>query len=331
MFMAKIRKFSVVGVLLLLVIALPHAGAQEGQPLVYGDMVEGTIDDPDTTVSYVFEAGASDVIGITVLADGGSFDPAIDLYDPAGELLVSVEDTYLLNPALLGYWLEQAGEYTITVRSQDGQGDFIIILDGERGYSRGEILFEETFDNNDMDWETADDEGVFSDIVDGQYVIEHDIPEPGNYWVVAPGFTDDTYDIWFEEPYEFQVEVSDVQSSTGRYQVSAIFNVGFNYSPFTMFTIYHDGRWKLWDSTTAEYAEGLIEPIDFMDGTTRTLTVRVMEGTYAFLIDDLFVASTDAYLYATSGRVGFGIGGVRQDSNATVSAHFDNLVVYDLE
>ncbi|RPI99920.1 MAG: hypothetical protein EHM39_05700, partial [Chloroflexi bacterium] len=48
-------------------------------PLVYGQTVDGTIDDNQPSVLYIFDAAAGDVITVAMIVTGGDLDPFLVL------------------------------------------------------------------------------------------------------------------------------------------------------------------------------------------------------------------------------------------------------------
>jgi hypothetical protein len=194
-----------------------------------------------------------------------------------------------------------------------------------------DALFEETFDNNDADWETADEPDVVtSNIEYGEYKMSYTPSDPTqNIWLVAPGFTDFSNAPIFEGSYTATVEVTSVNSESGNYFVGMIFQVQEGYDGYLEFLINQDGRWTVskGDLKEAEtLADGeLDEAVDFTDGT-HTITVTVSDGEFSFSIDDTEIDQTvedDSFSEGTVGLV-VGTGGEAGDH---VSATFDNLVV----
>jgi hypothetical protein len=300
-------------------------------------MVEGSITDPDTPATYQFEARANDIIRITALADDTSqLNLALDLLGPAGELVASNDDYYLQNPAMLEQHLPERGTYQIAVRSESGTGGFLLFLEGETSLAPGDVLYEETFDNNDRDWETntEDDSVLFSDVVDGEYVIQYATTESSYYWVVAPGFTDWTLAPVFETPYQVTVEVSGVESSADTYFLMVLFQAQANYECYDTLSFYPNGDWTFYGCGYQARSSGTFDtPVDFRDGKTHTLGVQVLDYRLNILVDDQVSSLSFDGLEYQQGSVGFGIGlgDLAEAQERTAEAHFDNVIVREME
>lgn len=195
----------------------------------------------------------------------------------------------------------------------------------------GKILYEETFDNNDAYWETASDNAVVSELRDGRYVIEYVPAQPGMGWIVAPGIGNPEAVPFFQPPYEIEFEVSNVFSRSGQYKVIALFHVQADYAGWLQLNLDNDGAWALYDTATDSIVDrGGAEPVDFLDGNTHVMTVRIWPNSYEFLVDGRTIASGPVNLNWERGTVGFGVGAGTGDSKEYVEAHFDNLIVREL-
>ena len=297
--------------------------------LSYGESIKGALSESASSLSYRFEAQANDIVDITATAeDDRRLDLAMDLFGPDGELVATNDDTVRFNPSILGQELPAAGIYTVTVKSVEGEGNFVLALEG---FAAARILYEEPFDNNDVYWETASSNTTISELRDGQYVIEYMPTGEHPSWIVAPGFDNPAAEPIFEPPYEIEFEVSDVFSRSSEYFISVLFNVQANYGGWLQLTISNDGAWGFFDTTVNAYVDyGSVEPIDFLDGNTHVLTARIFPSSYEFLVDNRLISSGQMDLTWKIGTVGFGIGSDSGNSKEYVEAHFDNLVVREI-
>jgi hypothetical protein len=333
------KKYTSLLVILMLAV-VPPVFAQSDATITFGDMVEGTITDQATPMIYLFEAGEGDMISVTVLADDPSqLNLALDLISPSGTVEYSNADYYLQNPAFVEHHILESGTYQIAVRSESGTGGFIIFLDGEKGLTLGDVLYEETFDNNDKDWETNtdDDSVLFSDLVDGEYVIQYVTTESSYYWVVAPGFTDWTKAPIFDTPYQVTVDVSDVESSSDKYFLMVLFQGQANYECYDVLSFYPDGQWLFYGCGYQLVSSGTFDTaVDFSDGNTHTVGLQVEAYRLNILLDDQVVSYPINGLQYPQGSVGFGIG-LDYDSKEpegqerTAEAHFDNVIVREMK
>lgn len=321
-----------------ILLAVPPVFAQTD--ITYGDTVEGTISDAETPVIYQFSARAGDIVNVIALADDpDQLNLALDLVDPAGETVASVDDYYLLNPAFLEQILPERGIYQLVVRSESGTGGFLLFIEGETSLAPGDVLYEEVFDNNDKDWETnTDDEAVlFSDLVNGEYMIQYETTEANYFWVVAPGFTNWSAAPVFEPPYQVTVEVSDVESNSDAVFLMVLFQVQAEYQCYDSVSFYPNGRWAFYGCDYQARGGGSFDTaVDFRDGNTHTIGVQVDEYRLNLMIDDQIVSYPFQGLEYAQGSVGFGIG-IDYDTSApegqarTAEAFFDNVVVRKME
>ncbi|MHC4562200.1 MAG: S8 family serine peptidase [Planctomycetota bacterium] len=90
---------------------------------------------------YVVSVAAGDVLTITTgtPADGedefvNDLDPAIELYDPAGNLVASDDNSAPgARNALLTYTATESGEYVVRALSSEGRGDYVLTVSGQTG------------------------------------------------------------------------------------------------------------------------------------------------------------------------------------------------------
>lgn len=195
----------------------------------------------------------------------------------------------------------------------------------------GKVMTRDDFSENTLDWETADEPGLFSGLSNGVYVIDFSHPDY-QYWVIAPGFTDRSRAPVLNAPYELQLEVSNARHTGGEFNLVILFDVGPNYDTFKRINIGQDSTWKLveWNGAHSILAQGPLEdgPVNFLDGRTHTVSLKVETDAYTLLVDDEIKAKMPSY-GPISGTVGFGLDRGEM-SNAQAYAIFDNLVIYSL-
>ncbi len=202
------------------------------------------------------------------------------------------------------------------------------------------VVFAEDFTDNSRDWETASGDGSrYLSILDSERYLMNlslgidyyeDLAGGVDWWVVGPGFTDWTLAPILGESFMMEVEVYDLETDTGNYGVTAIFNLQADYEQYLLFTANSDGTWLLNDKRSAVWQEGELSgmPFDFMDGEMHTIGVWVdMEmETYSLLVDGYIVASVPAVEYMP-GSIGFGLQSYPGEELVELSAQFDNLEV----
>ena len=141
---------TLLGIGVVLALAFGTASAQQGGiPLRYGEPVEGELA-ASATDTYILDASAGDKPVIAASAKGGEIDPAVRLYDPAGQLIGEDDNGGgKLNAYLEGIVLSQDGAYTVEVTNQsEGQGgryalvvykaDELLSFHGDSGAAQGD-------------------------------------------------------------------------------------------------------------------------------------------------------------------------------------------------
>ncbi len=188
------------------------------------------------------------------------------------------------------------------------------------------LLFDEAFNDNTADWETAQGEGIFSGIVEGRYIIEHTAQTNGFGWFVAPGFTDPTRAPIITGDFEMTVNITHITSSTSNYRLTLLIGVQPNYSDYTLINLsLPEGRVTVGDSAEFIRQEGLIASTDFAAHNGGLLGVSVEGQTLTLTLDGSAVFTTQLE-NLPAGSIGFGLGSV-SDEKATVRAEFDNLQI----
>ena len=348
---SRLLRWTALLILVLVIVPWQSASGQNPTRLEYGDIVEGNIGRQYAEVSFTFEGAVNDVVSIWAAAtDPRYLDLGLRLRDPSGAEIAANDDTYGLNPALENVALAQAGVYTIAVYSVSGTGPFDLTLLGIRSeplptvqppetpaIDTG-ILFQESFDNNSRAWETLDRQttvaGItYSELVEGEYVMELEW-EDDLWWLVTPGFGNWSAAPIFAPPYEFQVEVTLVQSRSGNYRVGVMFNYQEAYGGGYWFWINQDGDWQYVfvrppGPDRYYFEDGQTEPVDFTDGATHVIRARIEPNRFTFWVDDQLVGvkEFDYPLFWATGTIGI-LAGPDLDAKEFVVAHFDNLIVY---
>ncbi len=107
--------------------------------IAYNDIKEGAIDEPNAIDDWFFSADAGERVNIML---NSQFDGYLELYNPAGELIDSNDDSATnLNAALYEVQLTQTGTYRIVVRSYGGTlGRYELGLTGGHPTAGGGLL-----------------------------------------------------------------------------------------------------------------------------------------------------------------------------------------------
>lgn len=321
----------------LLAMAFPFVpvNAQGGtSPTVirYDQRFSGEITEENQPVFFVFETEDPDIVTITATPDEPSLKLAVGLYDSTGQEIALNVDSNRINDLTL----PDAGKYTIAVISLEGTGGFSLLLhDGDDYLRDGEtLLFHETFDSNDVDWETADmqvENGeVLSKFQDSYYLIDFVPPnENSTFWFVAPGFNEFHKAPIFSGDYRYTVELLYLESVSGNYGVGTLFQVQQGYAGFMQFLVNHDGAWfvRRYDSLDSfeDLAEGqLDEAIDLTQGARLSVTVKGNKFTFA--VNEIEIDTVVEDSTFTEGTIGF-IVATTAETGDKVYAEFDNAVV----
>jgi hypothetical protein len=93
-------------------------GESRGTAINYGDTLQGTIDNNQYEIRYVFEAAADDVVTITLRRTSGTLSATLSLLDPAGRTLAagkSASDLGVGGVRIDKVRIPADGEYTLVV------------------------------------------------------------------------------------------------------------------------------------------------------------------------------------------------------------------------
>lgn len=124
------KTFIIAAMIGLLFGAMTTAFAQTGEPIGYGDVVNGTLTDAQLTARYTFDATEGDIIRISLTS--ADFDTYVYLDNAAGTELIRNDDGGEgLNSLINGFAIPATGSYTIRATSFGGRatGNFTLTLD----------------------------------------------------------------------------------------------------------------------------------------------------------------------------------------------------------
>lgn len=191
--------------------------------------------------------------------------------------------------------------------------------------AESDILFIDRFDDNRNDWETAANDYVFSDVVDGQYIMDY--LHENAVWTIMPGWTDYSLAPIMESPYEVEVEFQILDYDTDIPGVGLAFNVKEEYQDYTMFRVYASGDWNVKTKGVDDWRDiGATNlSTDILDGRVHVIKMQVDFDQATLFLDDEIVASTpNSDIYGTAGF------GVANGSYGSVTVAFDNFTIRDL-
>lgn len=196
------------------------------------------------------------------------------------------------------------------------------------------VPFRDHFYDNRAGWEISlTGNAVTSLIRDGLYTIVAAVTDQFEYWIVAPGFENWSLAPIFDEPYEVEFRVLDVQASSGGYGLAILFDVQQGYKPHKRLFLNSDGTWQLfrWTGVRELLGEGVLEggPINLADRRSHVIKLRVETDQYTVFVDDnqvLQIPSVDPIL----GTVGFGVAKGPAITGDRITIRFDDLVVRSL-
>ncbi len=196
------------------------------------------------------------------------------------------------------------------------------------------VPFRDHFYDNRAGWEISlTGNAVTSLIRDGLYTIVASVTDQFEYWIVAPGFENWSLAPIFDEPYEVEFRVLDVQASSGGYGLAILFDVQQGYKPHKRLFLNSDGTWQLfrWTGVRELLGEGVLEggPINLADRRSHVIKLRVETDQYTVFVDDnqvLQIPSVDPIL----GTVGFGVAKGPAITGDRITIRFDDLVVRSL-
>jgi hypothetical protein len=96
---------------------------ERSAPLAVGAQVSGALSPAQPKLRYSFDGKAGASVTIWMQVQSGSIDPWLDLEDPAGEVVISDDDSLGgANSQIANYRLRGDGIYTIVARTYDGTG-----------------------------------------------------------------------------------------------------------------------------------------------------------------------------------------------------------------
>jgi uncharacterized protein YdeI (BOF family) len=105
--------------LVLYVLPLSFANAQDALQIEYGDNVNGDISAQGEMDAYVFEGRSGDIVVVRMRFDNPANDPQLELYDPAGKLVSRAAATNSL-VRLDTVKLQATGSYTLLAMEKEG-------------------------------------------------------------------------------------------------------------------------------------------------------------------------------------------------------------------
>jgi hypothetical protein len=123
------RKLLILITVLLSLIIVPLAQAQDVEPIDFGDTVRGRITDPDEGDLYTFEGREGETISVELFSD--DTDVYLRLADADGNVIVENDDISRSNlNAAIEYELEEDGTYFIAALAYD-PGSYTLVLYAE--------------------------------------------------------------------------------------------------------------------------------------------------------------------------------------------------------
>jgi SH3-like domain-containing protein len=129
------RTLSILAVSVLLILAVPMAGAQGGV-LNYGQFSTGLLSADAPSVTYNFEGETNDFVSVTVIATSPGLAPSVTVLSPSGEPLGTANSSlsgFSTSEASAALLLPEDGVYLVVVNKAPEsaeQGGFLIRLTG---------------------------------------------------------------------------------------------------------------------------------------------------------------------------------------------------------
>lgn len=121
----KLTFLLILSVLVLSNTLVGHAAPRRQSPPVpiqYGQTVEGSIDETQTSVSYVFDAAAGDQINAVLTVTSGNLIPGLTLTTFNGTLLTTNDNSVATNIISVSYVIPAQGAYLLNVTAAAGSG-----------------------------------------------------------------------------------------------------------------------------------------------------------------------------------------------------------------
>lgn len=224
---------------------------------------------------------------------------------------------------------------------EDVEADDETVEDAPLGPEYGDLLFEETFDNNDNEWEIRDDDDILSDIIDGEYVME--IREEISGWVVWWDYDEGELVIpnTFDDEYIFEVDVSNLVSDTSAVCIAIYIEASFDSNDLsaTRVTFCDEGSYGLLPIIPGIRYSGVYRSsrtrVQSNADLTQRLRITVTDDTYEFAIDGEVLGSLSRSFSNRGDEViegGIMIGLLNFSEDTTLedaSVAFDNMRVYE--
>lgn len=199
----------------------------------------------------------------------------------------------------------------------------------------GEILYQDSFDDNSGFWWTEADTWYDVSIENGKLLFDvNNYPQDTSLrYFNSVGSMSPTPTLNLTDPYQYSLEITATANNPNRTSLYFLFDVQPNNSSYKLWSLTGDmdGYWNLQDSVTAlrggeaDYWEN---PVYLFDGNTHVVTVEVTQTEYRIFVDGLRVAAV-ASRSAINGSVGMGVAAYGDGNHALLSV--DNFVVRQLE
>lgn len=193
--------------------------------------------------------------------------------------------------------------------------------------SLGDVLFEDSFDNNNSGWFVSNEISIENGAMNLQLVERN-----------APLFTNTTTEFPLYEPYQFSFDISGGECST-RCALEVFFNVRLNSNSELVHNrveYYYGSPYgrnvgqAIWRGFADDNLRRRFETedrraakINVFDGATHTVKLIVDEGQTTLLINDIVVSTLYSSIVPIGGNVGFGIN--RRDQSSIARMSFDNM------
>lgn len=191
----------------------------------------------------------------------------------------------------------------------------------------GDVLFEESFDNNNNGWFVSNEISIRNGAINLQLSGRN-----------APLFTNTSIDFPLYEPYQLSFDIFDGDCST-RCALEILFNVRLNSRGELVHNRieYHYGSpygrnvgLAIWRGFADDNLRRRFETedrravkVNVFDGAKHTVKIIVDEGQTTLLINDLVISTLYSRIVPIGGNIGFGIN--RRDQGSTARIAFDNV------
>ncbi|MBX3066689.1 MAG: hypothetical protein KF726_27160 [Anaerolineae bacterium] len=202
---------------------------------------------------------------------------------------------------------------------------------GGGGGSEGDVIFEDSFENNDAEWTLDSTKLSSSDIEDGALVI---VAKTGAKEGVMR-FVDPKGAFPFPTDVSVTVTVTPDESTA---EGDWYYGVGLRYVEdggdysFYSFVVLSDGRWGFVEFTQddANIIDGLND-LEWDPFDTNTITITAVGDTYTFYLNGEEVATVDDSSYSGSDESGVILLGSSMDEDSGVTLSFTDFVVTSAE